>query len=280
MILFPLSLFSYSYKLVVGAQFKNEAPWLKEWIEFHRLIGVEHFYLYNNDSSDNFEEVLKPYIEAGIVDLIPWHSHSSPWIDPGKEDPRWVGFQLTAYKDCMQRTLGKAKWVAIIDIDEFLVPTEGIDSFQALLDGTTDRVGSLVFYWRCFGTSEIWDVPKGTLMVEKLVRRSEDDFPSNQIVKSIHRPEAVEYCKLHIAYLKRRYISVYIPPEQVHINHYQHRGRKETLLKRCGIRVADEKDLTPENLQAIQGYEENFNRIEDKVIFPYIHALKKAMFND
>ena len=36
------------YKLSICAIFKNEANYLKEWIEYHRMVGVEHFYLYNS----------------------------------------------------------------------------------------------------------------------------------------------------------------------------------------------------------------------------------------
>ena len=32
---------------------KNEAFYIKEWIEFHRMIGVTHFYIYDNESSDD-----------------------------------------------------------------------------------------------------------------------------------------------------------------------------------------------------------------------------------
>lgn len=46
---------------------KNEAPYLPEWIEFYKLVGVEKFYIYDNESSDNTKEVLKPYIDAGDV---------------------------------------------------------------------------------------------------------------------------------------------------------------------------------------------------------------------
>lgn len=52
--------------------FKNEAPFLKEWLDFHLTVGVDHFYLYNNNSDDNFREILEPYIGLGIVTLIEW----------------------------------------------------------------------------------------------------------------------------------------------------------------------------------------------------------------
>ena len=43
------------YDLSVCAIFKDEASYLKEWIEYHKLVGVQHFYLYENENeSDDF----------------------------------------------------------------------------------------------------------------------------------------------------------------------------------------------------------------------------------
>ena len=55
------------YQLAACLIFKNGAAYLKEWLDFHRLVGVEKFFLYNNDSSDEYEQVLAPYIAQGIV---------------------------------------------------------------------------------------------------------------------------------------------------------------------------------------------------------------------
>ena len=61
--------FYLMYNLVICAIFKNEARYLKEWVEYHRMVGVEHFYLYNNDSTDNYKEELKYYLDNNIVTL-------------------------------------------------------------------------------------------------------------------------------------------------------------------------------------------------------------------
>ena len=58
--------------LSICAIYQDEAPYLREWIEFHRLVGVERFFLYDNDSVDDHREVLAPYIEEGIVVLHDW----------------------------------------------------------------------------------------------------------------------------------------------------------------------------------------------------------------
>ncbi len=46
---------------------KNEAPYLEEWINFHFKQGVSHFFIYDNDSTDNTYEILKPFVDSGAV---------------------------------------------------------------------------------------------------------------------------------------------------------------------------------------------------------------------
>ena len=64
--------------LSICAIYRDEAPYLREWIEFHRLVGVERFFLYNNGSEDDHLEVLAPYVEDGIVVLHDWPVFPAP----------------------------------------------------------------------------------------------------------------------------------------------------------------------------------------------------------
>lgn len=124
------------YKVSICAIFKNEAKYLKEWIEFHKIIGIEHFYLYNNFSADNYKEVLRPYIEDNTVTLIDWA------IPQG---------QMAAYKDCLKKHCTETEWLGFIDIDEFVVPKKdnSICDFLAKFR----KYPSVQLYWRLFGTS-------------------------------------------------------------------------------------------------------------------------------
>ena len=47
----------------IGAIFKNEAHIMKEWIEHYLYHGIEHIYLINDFSTDNFLEILQPFID-------------------------------------------------------------------------------------------------------------------------------------------------------------------------------------------------------------------------
>lgn len=97
----------FLYDLAVVAILKNEGPYLKEWLDYHLLAGVDHFYLYDNDSPDNQAEVAKPYVEAGLVDYIPF---------PG------LAMQIPAYKDAVKRFKFQSRYMAFIDGDEFVYP--------------------------------------------------------------------------------------------------------------------------------------------------------------
>src|SRR6266480_3576021 len=59
----------FPYYLSACAIFRKEAPYLAEWLVFHLGVGVEHFYLYENRSTDDFRTVLAPFVERRQVTL-------------------------------------------------------------------------------------------------------------------------------------------------------------------------------------------------------------------
>ena len=50
--------------------FQNAGSYLAEWLGFYAALGVEHFYLYNNESTDDCETVIAPWRAAGAATLI------------------------------------------------------------------------------------------------------------------------------------------------------------------------------------------------------------------
>jgi len=56
---------SYKYQLSITAIAKNESAYISEWLAFHKLIGIEKVFLYDNDSTDNMRDILQPYIADG-----------------------------------------------------------------------------------------------------------------------------------------------------------------------------------------------------------------------
>ncbi len=190
-VLFCLSLLghadSYRYELAIGAIFQDEAPYLKEWIEFHKLVGVQHFYLYDNCSTDDYLSVIQPYIESGEVELFEWPRRAVSWEN-------WIyEIQPAAYVDCIQLATGETKWLALIDIDEFLTPISGTKIPEILKD--YEAYAGVCFNWKIFGHSWLDDLPPDRLLIESLTMTAPLDRATNLGVKSIVRPECVESCK-------------------------------------------------------------------------------------
>lgn len=129
--------------LAVVAIFREEAPFLTEWLRFHEGVGVGHFYLYNNFSTDDFREVLAPWIARGLVTLTNW--------------PVEVG-QLPAYRHCIKQHMLDAKWMAFIDIDEYLF-SPAADKVTDVLDRRFDDVPAIGVFSPYFGSSGVEERP-------------------------------------------------------------------------------------------------------------------------
>ena len=164
--------------LVVCAIFRNEAPYLREWIEFHRMVGVERFYLYQNLSDDDWESVLRPYIDAGIADVTDW-----PRSPPG---------QLHAYQHFIDRHKGESWWTAFIDCDEFLFSPSHATITRALASVSSPDWGAVGVNWMCFGSSGHMRRTKG-LVTERFTVRPSENFAANLHIKSIVRMDRVEW---------------------------------------------------------------------------------------
>lgn len=98
--------FKYNLSLVLAV--KDEADYLVEFIEYYKLIGVDHFYIYNNNGTDNTPQILPPYIQSGLVTYQDY---------PGEK------VQKDIYNHAIEHYRMKTRWMAIVDIDEFIVPT-------------------------------------------------------------------------------------------------------------------------------------------------------------
>tara|TARA_R110000824_G_scaffold303001_2_gene490802 strand:- start:967 stop:1752 length:786 start_codon:yes stop_codon:yes gene_type:complete len=96
--------------LSIVACLKDERLNIKEWIDFHLGVGVEHFYIYDNGSSDGSTEVLHPYIESGQV------TYSYNTMDM---------CQLACYYNALTAYRDQSTWMAFIDLDEFLFAPGG-----------------------------------------------------------------------------------------------------------------------------------------------------------
>jgi hypothetical protein len=268
---------AYDYNLVVCAIFQNDATDLKEWIEFHKLVGVEHFYLYNNLSEDDYLSILQPYIDSGEVDLIQWDYPTRSGVQ------QWGSIQIKAYNHALSQIKKKVKWAAFIDTDEFLFPVE-VDNLSEFLNDF-DKYGAVCVNWQLYGTSNIAKIAPNHLLIEDLCYKAEADFKMNRAIKSIIRPERV--AKFHTmhecvflpkyrqvnpnqVYFKGRFTDVNI--DKLRINHYW--TRDEDYLFNVKIpryrKWGRSEDYVLERAS-------HLNQVLDTSIHKYVPELRKKM---
>lgn len=168
--------------LAICAIVKDEGPYLLEWIAYHRLVGVEHFVLFDNGSSDRTGHILSGLARAGIVDHVPW------------PDIPHVAAQRPAYIAGLARLADRCRWVAFIDADEFLNPRCGRDIRAILTDH--DTAAGLVVPWRLFGSNGRVH-HDDELVVSRFTRRAADAHPLNRSVKTIVQARLVARPDIH-----------------------------------------------------------------------------------
>ena len=125
---------------ICTATARGDRDELVEWIEYYKLMGVEHFFLYNTmmlkRKRMDLSRTLSDYIAEGYVTIIPW-----PYANcvDGMASGRWTGWpeigvrgnvyffspraiaQTAALASCYARFKHTTKWMAHVDDDEFLV---------------------------------------------------------------------------------------------------------------------------------------------------------------
>lgn len=150
--------------LTICLMFKDAAPYLDEWLRFHRLVGFDHFFLYDNNSSDDYREVLEPFIDSGHVTLTVW---------PGVAQMKHI------LAHCLDTNRREGRWMAFIDDDEFLFPGQAEQMRHAL--EPYEKYAGVAACWQLFGSSGHQTRPPG-LVTENFRRR---EAKVNEHVKCI-----------------------------------------------------------------------------------------------
>jgi len=267
----------YKHKLAVCMIFQNEAPYLKEWIEFHKLVGVDYFYLYNNLSHDLYKEELESYIASGVVQLIDWPYKPSASLE-------WSTIQCGAYNHALKLSKKKKiKWLAVLDSDEFLVPVEAATIPEFLKD--YKKVASIAVNWQLYGTSHVYKVEKDQLMIENLIYKAPKDFNENLLTKPIVRPKYVKkFENPHYAILKSGHYKInsdhkvfsgakspYVVTDKIRINHYWSRDEEFFHRVKLGRRQGWQDGGSYERLNQL-------NQEPDLIMLKHTPKLKEIMF--
>ena len=150
------------YNLAVGCLFKNESHCMAEWLDHYIFHGVDHFYMINDNSTDNFLSILQPYIDNHIVSLfqaVNWNYY--------------IGRQRDMYNTFILPHIKETKWLLMVDLDEFVWSPRDIN-LNAILNNC-NHLGQLQIFDTLFGSNGHISQPSSLVnnftMREKIPRR-------------------------------------------------------------------------------------------------------------
>jgi len=171
------------YKLALCLITKDENYILGEWLDHHINQGVEHFYIYDNLSSEPVREFIKslPYDVQSKVTIIEW---TTAKIAPQQE----------AYNDCLQRFGKDTKWLGFVDTDEHLHCLTGV-SLPEFLDEY--EYGAGLFVSQMIMSANGQEKMTPGLLVDRFPNRITHDHDLNYVGKIIVQPRKVDCMHIH-----------------------------------------------------------------------------------
>ena len=170
------------WQVVAVAIIRNEVDYIENWLLFHLSIGFQHFFIYDNDSSDNIKNVLEKYICGGVVTYISW--------------PVRAG-QIDAYNHSIFLLKNNTDWVGFFDIDEYLVlhDHECVISYISSLEAD-----QILIPWRNFPHGGHNNRPGGS-DIENYVWAHKVGVSGSVQVKHLVRPELIEHATDHFSFI-------------------------------------------------------------------------------
>jgi hypothetical protein len=201
--------------------FKMNLHQALEWIEYHRLLGVDHFFLYVMDAEllplPQQQQQQQGWPDLDYITYIPWNLNP----DMRKRIDIFL-FQTAAQVDSILR--GRAlglDWITMNDMDEYIVPRGNNNrTFRDYLADhlNDDQVPAIQGETVSFGN------PPGTNesqpMVLDYVWRSIVAFGNDYRTKCIVRPMHVDYYRIHFISGSTHPVY-YAPLDELWIHHYK-----------------------------------------------------------
>ena len=160
------------YYLSLCCIIKDER-YLEEFIAYYRVLGVEHFYIYDNESAHPISQRLNNYVKD-FCTILPISGRIQ---------------QLNAYHDCIKNLGHETKWLIIVDGDEYILPKK--DNHFSIRDflNEYEDAHAIGINWVLFGTS-FYDYKQDGFLIDKY---RHCDNNQNPHIKTICQPRFVHH---------------------------------------------------------------------------------------
>ncbi|XP_011016254.1 PREDICTED: UPF0392 protein RCOM_0530710-like [Populus euphratica] len=200
------------YGLCACTMLWNQASFLREWIIYHAWLGIERWFIYDNNSDDEVQEV---------IDELNLHKykitrHAWPWVKT----------QEAGFSHCALRAKHECKWLGFFDVDEFFYFPHGrgrykpgTNSLRALVMKYSDspKIAELRTVCHSYGPSGLTPPPSQGVTVGYTCRL---EAPERH--KSVVRPELLHTTLLNAVHhfkLRDGYKYLNVRESKVLVNH-------------------------------------------------------------
>ena len=224
--------------MAIVAIAKNEGSYLGDWLSFHSLAGVREIILYDNASTDDTAKIAQSF--PGIsTTVVPWEMKAKT-LGLNKLLSR----QSLAYCHAICTFGHRYRWMAFIDIDEFIVPKNHRTISDAL--ETVSGFTNISLPWVMFGHGGHFDKPEPAVPFAYL-ERAYNQGPESGLLNfkcivdpgtvtqvSAHRFKTVDMGN-HTANMRGQTVSIkgarrnseFITNESLQLNHYYLKSKVE-----------------------------------------------------
>lgn len=179
--------------------FKNESMVIKEWIEHYLWQGVDHFYLIDNGSDDDYFEKIKIFIEKGYITIF---------------DKPEQHKQVEHYNSVFNQIKGDTEWLIVCDVDEYFYGLK-FNLKEYIKNIEKNGVCYIQSNWNMFGSSGLDKQPES---IRKSFIYKSDRY--SKFTKYITKTNIVKFLHVHEIYpnCECKMIS---DNENIRLNHYQ-----------------------------------------------------------
>lgn len=214
----------------------NQGRSIREWIMYHSWLGVEKWFIYDNNSDDEIKDVIKN------LDFEGYNVSRHVWP--------WIKTQEAGFSHCALRARSECNWVSFMDVDEFYYfpynkGYSGQGSLKTLVSNYTKSltIGEIRTSCHSFGPSGLTSRPKKGVTVGYTCR-----LQNPERHKSIIRPDALDTTLMNVVHhfhLKKGFTYMDLHQNVAVINHYKYQVWevfRAKFYRRVATYVADWKD--------------------------------------
>ncbi|KAG6396528.1 hypothetical protein SASPL_142679 [Salvia splendens] len=211
------------FELCVCTMVWNQASAIREWIKYHSWLGVERWFIYDNNSDDGIDKVVQE------LDLENYNVTRHVWP--------WIKTQEAGFSHCALKARDECSWVSFMDVDEYyyfpysnsgqdrfrtsgFAPQGSLRALVANLSSSSSSIGEIRTSCHSFGPSGLKSPPSQGVTIGYTCR-----VQSPERHKSIIRPDALDATLLNVVHhfhLKEGFTYLNLPQSSAVINHYKY----------------------------------------------------------